>query len=170
MDLLDTAAAHTVSAQELPPGDWVLVVAYGGVERVIERYRRELQQMARRARMQSSATLTGGEEQRLWNSVSDLPAHMEQHSPATTRIKAASTIGNIGACIAAVQADAVVSRAGSGITYFYRHDSNVDQVCRALDGIAESVVVEHPRESTTLSPLMKRIKQALDPNNVLGEM
>jgi len=146
-------------------------VAYGGVERVIERYRRDLHGLARVAGMQSSATLTGGEEQRLWSSITDLPAHMEQHSPDVTRIKVASTIGKIGACIKAVPADAVVSRAGSGITYFYRHDSKLEQVRRALDGIAESVVVEYPRNgASTLSPLMSRVKQTLDPNGILGEM
>jgi len=178
MDLLDTAAAHTASAQELPPGDWVLVVAYGGVERVIERYRRDLQQIARHAGMQasglqSSATLTGGEEERLWNAITGLPAHMEEHTPSVTRIRVASTIGNIGACIAAVSADAVVSRAGTGITYFYRHAANVanvEQVRGALDGIAESVVVEYPRQPMILEGLMLRVKQALDPNGVLGEM
>jgi hypothetical protein len=98
---------------------------------------------------------------------------MEQHSPDVTRIKVASTIGNIGACIAAVQAvgaDAVVARAGTGITYFYRHDANVEQVRGALDGIAESVVVEYPRQPMILEGLMLRVKQALDPNGILGEM
>ena len=37
MDLLDSAAARFVSPQELPPGNWILAVAYGGAEAVIVR-------------------------------------------------------------------------------------------------------------------------------------
>lgn len=169
MDLLDGAAAETASAQELPPGDWVLVIAYGGVERVIERYRRDLQDIARQCGMQSSATLSGIEEQRLWDAICDLPAHMEEHSPETMRVKVSSTIGNVGACIAAAPSAAVVSRAGSGVTYFYRGGADV-KLDVDLDRLAESVTVEYPRRPVAVSKLMRDLKHAFDPKGILGAM
>jgi glycolate oxidase FAD binding subunit len=196
LDLLDAAAAHIVSPQELPPGEWLLLVAYGGVERVIERYRRDLQEMARRYGVTASATLTLLDEQRLWDAVSDLPAHMEEHAPphgtVVVRLRAASTIAGIRACIEALPADAVVSRAGTGVTYFYKETSDasafVAEARRALAGKAESVVVETPSITpmppiTPITPmsaearwgptgsnfaLMTRIKQSFDPNGILN--
>ena len=180
MDLLDAAAAHIASPQELPPGNWLLLVAYGGVERVIERYRRDLAEIARRYSVTASATLTLHDEQRLWDAVTDLPAHMEEHEPSVVRLRAASTIVGIRACIEALGADAVVSRAGTGVTYFYKETADpaafAAEARRALSGKAESVVVEYPSIDpiipilpiTPSAALMTHIKQTLDPNGILG--
>ncbi len=176
MDLLDAPAAQIVAPQELPPGKWRLIVAYGGVERVIERYRRDVSNIARDAGAKASATLTGSDEQRLWNTITDLPAHMEETSPEVTRIRAASPISKVGACIEAVASDLVVSRAGTGITYFYCSSPDIAAIRGTLAGIAESVVVEHSPAPVDRwgsfgdsLELMTRIKQTLDPNRVLGE-
>jgi glycolate oxidase FAD binding subunit len=177
MDLLDAAAAHIVSPQELPPGKWLLLVAYGGVDRVIERYRRDLQEIARRHGVAASATLTLHDEQRLWDAVTDLPAHMEENEPAVVRLRAASTITAIRACIEALPADAVVSRAGTGVTYFYKETGDavtfVNEARRALEGKAESVVVEYAPiipmlPIVPMSFLAARLKQTFDPNGILG--
>jgi glycolate oxidase FAD binding subunit len=180
MDLLDAAAAHIVSPQELPPGDWLLLVAYGGGERVIERYRRDLQEIARRYGVVASATLTLHDEQRLWDAVTDLPAHMEEQEPSVVRLRAASTITGIRACIEALGADAIISRAGTGVTYFYKETADpaafAAEARRALGDSAESVVVEYPfilpmspiLPITPSAALMARIKQTLDPNGILG--
>ena len=177
MDLLDAAAAHIVSPQELPPGNWLLLVAYGGAERVIERYQRDLQEIARQHGATASATLTLHDEQRLWDAVTDLPAHMEENEPAVVRLRAASTITGIRACIESLPADAVVSRAGTGITYFYKETADpaafAAEASRVLQGKAESVVVEYAAIAPMLpinpmSFLAARLKQTFDPNNILG--
>ncbi len=192
MDLLDAAAAYIVSPQELPPGDWLLLVAYGGAERVIERYRRDLQEIATKHGVAASATLTLHDEQRLWDAVIDLPAHMEEHQPSVVRLRAASTITGIRACIEALPADAVISRAATGVTYFYKETGDPPAFAadarRALEGRAQSLVVEYapipPMNPMLPIPpisadwrwgapagdfaLMTRIKQALDPNGILN--
>jgi hypothetical protein len=148
------------------------------VERVIERYRHDLHDIAHAAA--ASATLTLHDEQRLWDAVTDLPAHMEENEPSVVRLRAASTITGIRACIEALSADAVVSRAGTGVTYFYKQTADAaafaDEANRALSGKAESVVVEYPSINPMIpilpiSPshaLMSHIKQTLDPNGTLG--
>jgi glycolate oxidase FAD binding subunit len=177
MDLVDASAAHIVSPQELPPGNWLLLVAYGGVDRVIERYRRDLQEIARQHGVAASATLTLHDERRLWDAVTDLPAHMEEHEPSVVRVRAASTITAIRTCIEALPADAVVSRAGTGVTYFYKETGDpaafADEARRVLEGLAESVVVEYAPMLPILpvvpmSFLAARLKQTFDPNNILG--
>ncbi len=215
MDLLNNVAARVVSPQELPPGAWVLAVAYGGVEKVIERYRRDLEQMGRCAGMQASATLSGEpvsrDAERLWSAISDLPAHMEENAPRALRLKVTSTITQVGASIEAVLAAspsrdeiAVVSRAGSGVTYFYAEVGQalerrppgrlfsladagleagapmfVEAARQALAPLGAHAVVEYssapaldtmvrwgpPRDDFAV---MKKLKQALDPNGILS--
>lgn len=179
MDLLDEAAARAVSPQELPPGAWVLAVAYGGVSQVIERYRREIEQVGRQAGRQSSATLTGDQEQRLWNAITDFPAHMEEHAPEALRLKVTSTISAIGSCIEALKADAIVSRAGSGVTYFYAQAKDaagfVSAARQALARLGARAVVEYsPAPVDRWGPpgddfaVMQKLKQVFDPNGILN--
>jgi glycolate oxidase FAD binding subunit len=154
---LTPLAMDLVSAGVADFTKWTLLVAYGGVERVIERYRREI----------GGTILTGADEQRLWDTVCDLPAVMEDRG--ATRVRAASTIMSIGAGIDALPADAVVSRAGTGVTYFY--GTSLDQAKRALAGVAESVTQEFPaapEPPAHYGALSARLKQAFDPNGILA--
>ncbi len=182
MDLLNAEAARIVSPQELPPGAWILVVAYGGLDQVIERYRREIAAMARAHGARASATLSGHDEARLWRAVCDLPAHMEEHAKGALRIRAASTIAQVGACIEAVPADAVVARAGTGVTYFYAQPPDVagylTAARRVLAPLGVRAVVEYsPIPLSPLDrwgppgddfPVMQQLKQALDPGGILN--
>jgi len=95
-----------------------------------------------------------------------------------------STIPNIGACIHHVlrlqeersaAPTAIVSRAGTGITYFYCEQPDVSKIREALAKFAESVVVEYSPvavdawgPTTTNFRLMADIKRALDPNCILN--
>ncbi len=182
MDLFDQTAARTISPQELPPGAWVLAVAYGGVEKVIERYRRELGAISQAEGAQSSATLPGDQHERLWDAVRDLPAHMEEHAPRALRLKVTSTISQIGASIEAVKVDAVVSRAGTGVTYFYREAPDpaafVEAARSALAPLDARAVVEYSPAPLTPEArwgppgddfaVMQKLKQAFDPNGILN--
>jgi glycolate oxidase FAD binding subunit len=178
LDLLDSNAARFVSPQELPPGEWILAVAYGGVGPVIERYRRDLEEIGKEAGRTASAALSGQDERRLWAAITDMPLEMEQRHPAALRLKVTSTIAGTGACLAAVPAGAVVSRAGTGVSYLYAEARDpaawVAAARRALDPFEASAVVEHsPVPVDRWGPtgddlsMMRQLKQTFDPNGIL---
>lgn len=178
MDLLDAAAARFVSPQELPPGPWILAVAYGGVDKIITRYRDELEATGKASGRTASATLSGLDEERLWTAITDMPLEMEKREPAAVRLKITSTLAQIGPSIAAVPADAVVSRAGTGVTYLYAEAADaaawVDRARATLAATATRAVAEYAPKPVDRwgptgddFPMMRELKQVFDPNHIL---
>jgi glycolate oxidase FAD binding subunit len=178
MDLLDAAAARFVSPQELPPGAWILAVAYGGVDKIIPRYRDELEATGKASGRTASATLSGLDEERLWTAITDMPLEMEKHAPGALRLKVTSTLQQIGPCISAVSADAVVSRAGTGVTYLYVDAADpaawVDRARSALTVMGARAVAEYSPKPVDRwgpagddFPMMQELKQVFDPNRIL---
>lgn len=178
MDLLDSAAARFVSPQELPPGNWILAIAYGGVDRVIVRYRDELEAIGKQAGRTASATLSGLDEERLWTAITDMPLEMEKRAPEAVRLKVTSTLTQIGPAITALPADAVVSRAGTGVTYFYVQAADeaawVTRSRTVLTPLGARAVAEYAPGPVDRwgpagddLPMMRELKRTFDPNRIL---
>jgi len=186
LDLLDAAAAALVAPQELPPGEFVLAVAYGGVERVLERCRREVAALGRAA--QAQATFSGEQEQRLWGAICDLPATLAAAHPQSVRIKVSTTLEAMRPVLEHVAlisgGEAVmVARAGSGISYVYGRGGDLAGFCRGVreratahggyaviesapNAVKAQVDVWGPRCDDYL--VMRKLKEAFDPNNILN--
>ena len=178
MDLLDSSAAKFVSPQELPPGNWILAVAYGGVDRVIVRYRDELDAIGKQAGRTSSATLSGLDEDRLWTAIIDMPLEMEKRAAEAVRLKVTTTLTQIGPAISALPADAVVSRAGNGVTYFYVQAADdaawVNRARGVLAPLGARTVAEYAPGPVDRwgpagddLPMMRELKRTFDPNRIL---
>jgi glycolate oxidase FAD binding subunit len=188
MDLLDSAAAAMVAPKEFPRSNYVLAVAYGGVEKVIERARREVEAAGRAAGSEAAATLAGEQERRAWRAICDLPATLADGQ--TVRLKVSSTLDKMPAVagevenLRAVGQAALVARAGSGISCIYARGGDLLAFCQRMRQFADSLpahmVIEFappavmeqinvwgPRRDDY--PIMLKLKQAFDPNGILPE-
>ena len=199
LDLLDGAAASLVgqaAGRQLPRGEFLLAVAYGGVERVIERSRREVATLGRDAGATDSDTLAGEQEHHLWQAVCDLPATFSAAHPHSARLKLSSTLLGMQPLLETVLGDlrrqgaetALVARAGSGVSYLYVFGLSVSGAdllgfCRNTQQVALSlgahVVIEFapPPIQAQLDvwgpprddyAIMQKLKQAFDPNGILN--
>ncbi len=192
MDLLNAAGAELVGSEDLPPGEFLLAVAYGGVESVIERSRREVAAIGGAVRATALAILAGqdgdGAERRFWDAVSNLPATAAAAHPASIRLKLSSTLQAMRPLLEAVLqpqgiACALVARAGSGISYLHASGERLSEFCRdvqqaALGQGAHSVLEFAPQDIRTQLPdrgprgddfpMMQKLKQAFDPNAILS--
>ena len=194
LDLLDGDGASLVgqaAARQLPRGEFLLAVAYGGVERVIERSRREVGALGRDAGATDSDTLAGEQEQHLWRAVCDLPATFSAAHPHSARLKLSSTLLGMRPLLETALGDlrrqgaetALVARAGSGISYLYVCGADLLGFCRNTQQVALSlgahVVIEFapppikaqldvwgpPRDDYAI---MQKLKQAFDPKGILN--
>ena len=194
LDLLDGAAASMVSdatRQQLPHGEFLLAVACGGVERVIERSRREVATLGRAAGVRDSLTLAGEEEQQLWQAICDLPATFSAAHPDSARLRLCSTLVGMRPLLEATfdhlrqqgAETALIARAGSGISYLYVRGADLLGFCRDTQQMALSldahVVIEFapppiqaqlqvwgpPRDDYLM---MQKLKQAFDPKGILN--
>ena len=194
LDLLDAASASLLSqaaVQQLPRGEFLLAVAYGGVERVIERSRREVTALGRAAGALDSLTLAGEQEQRLWQAICDLPASFSAAHPHSVRLRLSSTLVAMRPLLEAVLRDlrqhgaetALVARAGSGISYLYVRGDDLPGVSQNTQRVAVScgahAVIEFApppilAQLEVLGPrrddygVMQKLKQAFDPNGILN--
>jgi glycolate oxidase FAD binding subunit len=187
LDLLNASAAAATAPQELPRNRYVLLVAYGGVTNVIERARREVEAAGRAAGLETSATLAGEQEQRVWRAVCDLPATLA--GPNTVRLKISSTLDQMRSIVERLETDqparetALAGRAGSGILYVYARGGDLPAFCRSIREFAgplpAHVVVEFAPPGTASQldiwgpkrddyGLMLKLKQVLDPNGILN--
>lgn len=189
LDLLDAAAAGLVAPQEFPQSPFLLAVAYGGVETVIERARREVAAVGRAAHAEASVTLAGDQEQRVWSAICDLPATVAANEPRSVRLKISSTLTAMPALAEHLsQAGplveiALLARAGSGISYVYARGGDLPVFCRQLQEFARSLGAHAVLESAPAEiraqlhvwgarrddyPVMLKLKQAFDPNGILN--
>ena len=199
LDLLDGGAASLVgqaAARQLPRGEFLLAVAYGGVERVIERSRGEVATLGRDAGATDSATLAGEQEHHLWQAVCDLPATFSAAHPHSARLKLSSTLLGMQPLLETAIGDlrrqgaetALVARAGSGVSYLYVCGLSVSGAdllgfCRNTQRVALSlgahVVIEFapPPIQAQLDvwgpprddyAIMQKLKQSFDPKGILN--
>jgi glycolate oxidase FAD binding subunit len=137
-----------------------------------------LDAIGKQAGRTASATLSGLDEDRLWTAVTDMPLEMERRAPEAVRLKVTSTLAQIGPAIAALPADAVVSRAGTGVTYFYAQDADeaawVNRARGLLSPLGARAVAEYSPSPVDRwgppgddLPMMRELKHTFDPNRIL---
>ncbi len=201
LDLLDAGAAALAGSNPersapgwpAPKQPFLLAAAYGGVEAVIERSRREVAAVGESAGAAAAVTLAGGDEQDFWSAVCDLPATAAAADSASVRLKLSSTLTAMRPLLEGLLAPlpagsgdtetALVARAGSGISYLYAQGRNLLAFCRRAQESAQAqgafAVIEFaPREIREQLdvwgprrddfPVMQKLKQVFDPNAVLN--
>ncbi len=194
LDLLDAAAAALVenaAPHALPGGEFLLAIAYGGVESVVQRCRREVVALGQAARSEASVNLAGEQEQRFWAAICDLPATFSATDPGSVRLKLSCALQEMRPLLELVLVPprpastetALVARAGSGISYIYARGGDLAAFCRKTQELALSLgahaVIEFapPAIKAQLDvwgprrddyPIMQKLKQAFDPYGILN--
>jgi glycolate oxidase FAD binding subunit len=129
IELLDPRAAALADSPDLSPEHWSLVVSVGGVSPVIERYRRDFNSLAHERQAASFNEVEQEDEKALWNALRSFLPALREANPATSVVKAALPISQIGPFLArALQVAeryelpaAATAHAGSGIAFVYLH-------------------------------------------------
>jgi len=111
----------------IPSDHWSLVVSVGGVEKVIQRYETDFSALARELKAASFTVHHQEEERALWAGVRDFLPRTRESNPATTVVKAALPLTQIGPFLGRGQqvaaryelAAAAGAHAGSGIAFLY---------------------------------------------------
>jgi FAD/FMN-containing dehydrogenase len=106
---------------------WSLIVSVGGVEKTIQRYETDCSTLASELKAVSFTVHRQEEERALWAAVRDLLPRARESNPATTVVKAALPLTQIGPFLARGQqvatryelATAASAHAGSGIAFLY---------------------------------------------------
>jgi glycolate oxidase FAD binding subunit len=127
LELLDPVGARLGGVASLPPVHWSLVVAVGGVEKVIQRYETDFNTLAHEQRAASFRTVRHEENRALWASLRGLLARLREANSATTVVKCTLPLTQMGSfLLKARQASeryelptAASAHAGSGIAYVY---------------------------------------------------
>jgi glycolate oxidase FAD binding subunit len=123
----DPVAEDTGLSGFIPSGHWSLVVAVGGVEKVIQRYETDFSTLAGELKAASFTVHRQEDEPALWASVRNLLPRVREGNAATTVVKAALPLTQIGPFLAKGQqmaaryelATATSAHAGSGIAFLY---------------------------------------------------
>jgi glycolate oxidase FAD binding subunit len=116
--LLDPVTAHTLSG--VPPGSFLLLIAYAGLSPVLRRQEAETEQFCREAQARSIDVLAAQPSQALWEAVAEFPA-----DPPDVVAKVSVPPGRVLGALAAVAeagrslqlAPAVAAQVASGILY-----------------------------------------------------
>lgn len=88
VEVLDPRAAQILDSQRrLPAGQWSVLTAAAGDERVVERHAADLARMAEAARATGFLSLTDEGESLLLGRIREFPRHMMEFSPAATILK-----------------------------------------------------------------------------------
>lgn len=139
LELLDPVAAQLLEPP--PPAEasakagsstlsshlWSLVVAVGGVEKVISRYQGDFEQLARETKAADFRTFADEDNRALWRALRGLLARTRQSNPNTTVVKAALPLASLGPFLTKAMAvaqryelpAAATAHAGSGIAFLY---------------------------------------------------
>ena len=168
LDLLNPAAAASVGSR-----GWTLAVRAGGNRAVMDRYERELGELA------PGVALEDERQETLWRMIEDLtPRHIDGHADGAV-VRTSCTLKNVGAVMESFPGPAV-ARAGTGVCYGY-----FDAAERAAAWIKEALaknwkaIIEFAPEGRKAGmelwpaagrdlEIMKQIKQLFDPSNLLN--
>jgi len=154
LDLVNPAAAAKIGID-----GWSLLVRAGGSQRVLDRYSRELP---------AAQVCEGPAESKLWESIEEFTPSYLAEFPAARVVRVSSTLREVRA-VAGTLPGPVVSRAGNGVTYGYlppetRWSPPAEwQACYEYGGGDDAWL-----NSGDDLPLMRRVKQMLDPDGLLN--
>ena len=88
VEVLEPQAAQMLDNQQrLPAGQWSVIVAAAGNERVVERHGTDLRRMAEAMRATGFSALTDEEKSALLGRIREFPKHVLELSPAATTFK-----------------------------------------------------------------------------------
>ena len=168
IDLLNPAAAATLGKNA-----WTLAIRAGGNFAVMDRYERDLAELA------EGVVLDGSRQETLWRHIENLsPHHLERH-PDGAIVRASCTLKGVEETIGSFAGPAL-ARAGSGVCYGYfdRSEAAAEWIAKAAARGWKTVIEFAPEErkaSLDLWPrpgsdleIMKRIKNLFDPSNLLN--
>lgn len=124
---LSRADARDATGSVIPSDHWSLVVSVGGVEKVIQRYETDFSALAQEFKAASFTVHREEEEHAVWASVRDLLPRARESNPATTVVKAALPLTQVGPFLTKGQQVAArcelpvaaSAHAGSGIAFLY---------------------------------------------------
>jgi glycolate oxidase FAD binding subunit len=177
VDLLNEAAARSAGFDL--PGKYLLLVESGGNSRVIERCRKEWEDLALGARAEL-AVLPEDRGEAMWRSIRELTCTLLTAEPATFVVRVSGLLSSPGAILNAAGECPALLRAGSGVGYFYCAGAEqAGQRLAAVRAVGLSAIVEHAPldQKQTLEPwpdpgpeleTMRRIKQCFDPGGLLN--
>lgn len=168
IDLLNPAAAAGLGSR-----GWTLAIRAGGSSAAIDRYERELANVA------NGVGLDDYRQETLWRHVENLtPRHLEQH-PDGAIVRVSCTLKGIEPVMESFPGPAL-ARAGSGVCYGYFDESAAAGAWMSeVSAKGWKAVIEFaPESKKTALPLwpapggdlevMKRIKNLFDPSNLLN--
>ena len=167
IDLLNPAAAVTLGNRA-----WLLAIRTGGNQAVIDRYERELAQLA------EGVAFNGPRHDTLWRHVEEFTPQFLEKRPDGAVVRASCTLKELAAVMESFEGPAV-ARAGSGVCYGYFDESRAASAWLAESaGRGWKAVIEYSREDREasglwLSPggdfaIMQRVKNLFDPGNLLN--
>jgi len=168
IDLLNPAAARSFG------GDgWLLAVRAAGNAASVQRYARDLGQIASRMAVESACPAT------LWSDLESFTPRFLRENADGAVVRVSCTLKDLGGVMAAFEAPAV-ARAGSGVCYGYfeRHEAAASWVAGAVARGFKTVIEFSPQEckhALELWPapggdfeIMRRVKNLFDPSNLLN--
>jgi glycolate oxidase FAD binding subunit len=176
IDLANPAAAERLGSA-LPAG-YVLLIEAGGIEAVMARYERDLKGIAREAGALEFTVCGEEQARRLWRGVCDFSALRPEEPPGAAVVRISTTLSGLGGCFSFAGSLPALARAGSGVCYVYCALFDPGIVARArsagLYAVVESCsLADKGRLDLWAEPeaeleSMKRVKRALDPDNLLN--
>jgi glycolate oxidase FAD binding subunit len=194
LDLIGPPAARRLAADAggQPGGEtWLLAAELGGPSAAVERTRRELVQMAAAGGSPEVTALEDAERGRMLQRLRDYGRSTDD--PAALILRAAvlpsqvpDTVGAVTRAAGPLPAPAVIVRAGSGVVFSYWEDVSTVQATRIvpqlraeISRLGGTLVVERaPVEAKAAIDvwgiagadveLMRRVKQAYDPADILS--
>jgi glycolate oxidase FAD binding subunit len=154
---------------------YVLAIRAAGSQKVLERYAKELH---------DAEKLGGSDEEAFWKTVGEFTADFLRRQPGGVVVRVSTALSEIGSLFR-LMPGAILSRAGSGVSYVYLTSWNgVEQLKQAAAKQGWTAVVEYaPDEIRTSRQLwlsggawadagtfdmMKKIKLMFDPKNLLN--
>jgi len=168
LDLLNPPAAAALGSRA-----WTLAIRAGGNAAAMDRYERELAELA------NGVALDESRHETLWSYVAGLtPRHLEQNAEGAV-VRASSTLKGVAETMGSFPGPAL-ARAGSGVCYGYFEDcyAAAAWLAKAAPTGVKAVIEfapEHRKASLELWPapgrdleIMKRIKNLFDPSNLLN--
>ena len=170
VDLLSPPAAARVGNR-----GYLLAIRAGGSRAVLDRYTRDLK---------GAEKLTGAGDDSFWLQVGEFPADFLRRQPGGVITRISTTLSEV-ASVFRLLPGAIISRAGSGVSYVYSSAWNgTGQLQKTAAQRGWTAVVEYAPDDlrarsdlwltggcsadTGTFAMMKKIKQMFDPKNLLN--
>jgi glycolate oxidase FAD binding subunit len=178
IDLLNSEAARHLGFDL--PARYSLLVEVSGNRAMMDRCRREFEQLALAGGGVTLMSLAGEAAGSLWRSIRELTPVMQKAQPSAVVLRVSGLPGGIGQIVRAAGQRAVLVRAGAAVGYIYCSDAEDARGCLAESrGAGLNTVVEHaPRgqregleswaQPGSEIEIMRLIKQRFDPNLLLN--